>query len=88
VLSTSGHIAAIVNPPTNKRARFRTARELAPADPEEWLEAAPLNQGTWWTDWDAWLSGRSGGSKPAPSTLGNIRYRAVGGAPGDYVHEA
>ena len=56
VLSTSGHIAAIVNPPGNQRATYRTAGEQAPPDPAEWEELATTTQGTWWTDWDEWLA--------------------------------
>jgi len=87
VLSTSGHIAAIVNPPGNKRATYRTAGEQTPRDPAQWEELATTNQGTWWTDWEQWLAERSGGMHPAPTRLGNRRYKLVGAAPGEYVLE-
>jgi polyhydroxyalkanoate synthase len=87
VLSTSGHIAAIVNPPGNKRANYRSAGEQAPSDPAHWEELATTTQGTWWTDWDEWLGERSGGTRPAPARLGNRRHRVVGAAPGEYVLE-
>jgi polyhydroxyalkanoate synthase subunit PhaC len=87
VLSTSGHIAAIVNPPGNERATFRTCDEQAPPDAETWFQSAGVNKGTWWTDWDTWLAKRSGALKPAPRKLGNRRYPPVGAAPGEYVHE-
>lgn len=87
VLSTSGHIAAIVNPPGNDRATFRTAEEQTPADPEEWLAASSVNRGTWWTDWDAWLEKHSDALKSAPKRLGNRRFPPVASAPGEYVHE-
>ncbi|HYN51307.1 MAG TPA: alpha/beta fold hydrolase, partial [Thermoleophilaceae bacterium] len=61
VLSTSGHIAAIVNPPGNKRATYRIADEQTPPDAAQWEELATTSQGTWWTDWDEWLAERSGG---------------------------
>ena len=85
VLSTSGHIAAIVNPPGNKRATYRTAGEQTPPDPARWEELATTTQGTWWTDWDAWLAERSGEMRAAPARLGNGRHRLVGAAPGEYV---
>jgi len=88
VLSTSGHIAAIVNPPGNKRATYRAAGEQTPPDSARWEELATTNQGTWWTDWDEWLAERSGGTRPAPTRLGNRRHTLVGAAPGEYVLEA
>ena len=66
VLSTSGHIAAIVNPPGNKRATYRTADEQTPSDPAQWEELATTNQGTWWTDWDEWLASARAGCAPRP----------------------
>jgi polyhydroxyalkanoate synthase len=87
VLSNSGHIAAIVNPPSNKRATFRTAGEDTPADAETWMERSVAHQGSWWEDWNAWLDKRSGGEKPAPRRLGSRRYPIAGAAPGEYVHE-
>ena len=87
VLSTSGHIAAIVNPPGNKRATYRTAGEQTPPDSADWEELATTTQGTWWTDWNEWLGERSGGMRPAPTRLGNRRHKLVGAAPGEYVLE-
>jgi polyhydroxyalkanoate synthase subunit PhaC len=87
VLSTSGHIAAIVNPPGNKRATYQTAGEQTPPDFADWEELATTTQGTWWTDWDEWLGERSGGMRPAPTRLGNRRHKLVGAAPGEYVVE-
>ena len=87
VLSTSGHIAAIVNPPGNKRATYRTADEQTPADAAQWEALATTTQGTWWTDWDEWLAERSGGMRPAPTRLGNRRHKLLGAAPGEYVLE-
>ena len=87
VLSTSGHIAAIVNPPGNQRASYRTASERTPPAPSQWEELASTSQGTWWADWDEWLAQRSGGMRPAPVRLGNRRHKLVGAAPGEYVLE-
>jgi polyhydroxyalkanoate synthase len=85
VLSSSGHIAAIVNPPGNKRATYRAADEQTPPDSARWEELATTSQGTWWTDWEEWLAERSGGIHPAPTRLGNRRHKLVGAAPGEYV---
>ena len=85
VLSTSGHIQALVNPPRpDGRAGFRVADEL-PDSPEEFLAQAPRLSGSWWPDWDAWLAARSGELEPAPRSLGNSTYKARGKAPGSYV---
>ncbi|HYB29170.1 MAG TPA: alpha/beta fold hydrolase [Solirubrobacteraceae bacterium] len=85
VLSRSGHIQALVNPPSpDSRSSFRVVDEL-PDTPEEFVISAPQLPGSWWPDWDAWLAERSGELKPAPNKLGNATYRAHGKAPGSYV---
>ena len=86
VLSSSGHIAAIINPPGNPRARYHVADEY-PADGDAWLEGATKEQGTWWVDWDQWLAARSGDLKIAPKKPGTRKYKALGPAPGEYVRE-
>jgi polyhydroxyalkanoate synthase len=85
VLSTSGHIAAIVNPPGNEKASYRVAEEGDHADPEAWLGRAEKRPGTWWEDWNAWLADRSGPMRPAPQRLGGPGFRSKGRAPGTYV---
>ncbi len=86
VLSTSGHIAALVNPPGNEKATFRVNAEL-PEEPEAWLESASTTPGTWWDDWVAWLGERSGAKKTARKTLGGRGHKPLGDAPGSYVLE-
>ena len=84
VLSSSGHIQALVNPPkAESRASFRVATERA-----DWLESAAVRPGNWWPDWSAWLAERSGERKPAPAKLGSRTHKARGKAPGSYVHGA
>jgi len=85
VLSRSGHIQALVNPPSpDSRSSFRVTEEL-PETPEEFVAGAAHLPGSWWPDWDAWLATRSGELKPAPKTLGNRTYKAQAKAPGTYV---
>jgi polyhydroxyalkanoate synthase len=84
VLSTSGHIAAIVNPPGNERASYQTSDEN-PESPDEWLKMATQQRGTWWADWLQWLDDRSGGSRPAPAKLGAPGFEPLEPAPGSYV---
>jgi polyhydroxyalkanoate synthase subunit PhaC len=88
VLSTSGHIQALVNPPVKEsRSSYRIADEN-PETPEAWTQRAATRQGSWWTDYDEWLAARSGELKPAPKRLGGGRYKAPAKAPGSYVHAA
>jgi polyhydroxyalkanoate synthase len=82
VLTSSGHIAGIVNPPGPKRRHWTNA-ELS-ADPEAWKLEADLHQGSWWEDWAAWIAERAGAQREPPP-LGSERYRALADAPGSYV---
>ena len=74
VLSTSGHIAAMVNPPGNEKASFQTASSN-PADAQEWLSSAGKVKGSWWDDYVEWLAERTGPerNKPSRDRLGGVR---------------
>ncbi|MDP1520865.1 alpha/beta fold hydrolase [Porticoccus litoralis] len=85
VLSSSGHIQSLVNPPGNTRARYYCNEEL-PESPDIWLEHAEQLEGSWWTDWSEWLKERSGERKTAPRNLGNRNYPTMEAAPGTYVY--
>jgi polyhydroxyalkanoate synthase len=90
VLSTSGHIAAMVNPPDNRKAAFQALPATAPsnpADPAEFLASAQTVPGSWWTDYSAWLAERGGGEKRSPRQLGRKGYPVRSAAPGTYVHD-
>jgi polyhydroxyalkanoate synthase len=86
VLSNSGHIQALINPPGNPKASYAT-NDHHPADPDEWLTAAEQHRGSWWTDWVEWTIARSGALKAAPRRLGSAGHPSLGDAPGTYVHE-
>ena len=86
ILSTSGHIASMVNPPTNEKASFQTAWEN-PADPEQWLDSAETVKGTWWDDYVDWLSARTGPDRNKPRRLGSAAFEPICPAPGTYVHD-
>jgi polyhydroxyalkanoate synthase len=58
-LTSSGHIAGIVNPPGNPKARY-WSRPDCPPDADDWRAGAEAHQGSWWEDWLAWASERSG----------------------------
>jgi polyhydroxyalkanoate synthase len=59
-LTSSGHIAGIVNPPGGRTRHWTSELEDLPSDPDEWRATAQENPGTWWGDWAAWASARSG----------------------------
>ena len=82
VLSSAGHIAGIVNPPSPK-SRYWTNDEL-PADSNAWRTGAELHEGSWWEEWTRWAAERSGGQREPPP-LGSERYPALGEAPGTYI---
>jgi polyhydroxyalkanoate synthase len=86
ILSTSGHIAALVNPPGNPKATYQTSK-TNPASPADWLKTAHSEQGSWWPDMLAWLGDRCGADKPAPTELGGGGLRPLAAAPGTYVFD-
>jgi polyhydroxyalkanoate synthase subunit PhaC len=86
VLSTSGHIAAMVNPPGNEKARYQVAKKC-PEDPQEWLRRAETEQGSWWPDYAGWLAERCGAEKPAPEEPGGGGLAPICEAPGTYVYD-
>jgi len=87
VLSNAGHIASLVNPPGNPKARMFTGPSPVPADPDEWRAQATERPGTWWEHWADWMIERGGPQKRAPATPGSRRHPALGPAPGRYVRE-
>jgi poly[(R)-3-hydroxyalkanoate] polymerase subunit PhaC len=80
VLSTNGHIAALINPPTNPKSSYQVADEH-PAEPDAWAAAARTERGSWWPDYVGWLVQR-GGEQVNPPTA-----EALDAAPGRYVLE-
>lgn len=87
VLSSSGHIAALVNPPGNPKASFRTAPVNADMTPDEWMASAEKSSDSWWPHHAAWLNERSGAEVDAPTALGGPGYEPLAPAPGTYVLE-
>jgi polyhydroxyalkanoate synthase subunit PhaC len=84
VLSTSGHIASLVNPPGNPKSTFQVA-ESNPADADTWLTQAETVPGSWWPDYMTWLGERAGEEIAASSLPGNDEELAP--APGTYVFD-
>ena len=87
VLSSSGHILGIVNPPRNPPKRNYVCGDAQPSDsPGAWYHRAEADSGTWWEDWMQWLKPRCGPLRDAP-TLDSESHPALEDAPGSYVLE-
>ena len=86
VLSSSGHIQSILNPPGNPKSRYMTNTEM-PAKADDWQENSTKHTDSWWLHWQAWQTERSGKLKKSPTSLGSKAYPAGEAAPGTYVHE-
>ena len=82
VLAMSGHIAGVVNPPSANKYGYYTGETTE--TPEAWFEAAVAHEGSWWPDWDAWVSEHDGGEAPAREP-GADALPAIENAPGRYV---
>ena len=83
VVSESGHIAGIVNPPSKKKYGHYTNPDLK-SDADTWLKEADFHEGSWWPMWEAWLKKRSGKRVPARKT-GDSTHPSLAPAPGTYV---
>ncbi|MEL6588207.1 MAG: class I poly(R)-hydroxyalkanoic acid synthase, partial [Pseudomonadota bacterium] len=85
ILSESGHIAGIVNPPSKKKYGHYTNETGQDFDtPEAWQEAATFHDGSWWPRWEEWLRGRSGRLVKARDP-GGPNHPILAPAPGTYV---
>ncbi|PZX18294.1 polyhydroxyalkanoate synthase [Palleronia aestuarii] len=82
ILSESGHIAGIVNPPSKKKYGHYTNGDWS-GDPDGWREAAEFHEGSWWGLWGEWLEKRSG--KQVPARVPGEDREVLGDAPGEYV---
>ena len=86
VLSNSGHLQSLLNPPTNAKASFMIGT-VNPSGPDAFVAAAEKRKGSWWLDWRDWLQARSGDDVAAPTSLGNERHPLLAAAPGTYVFD-
>ncbi|WP_371061196.1 PHA/PHB synthase family protein [Rhodosalinus sp. 5P4] len=83
ILSQSGHIAGIVNPPSKKKYGHYTHDDLR-LDHENWRAEAEFHEGSWWPRWNSWLARRSGKWVPAREP-GDSQHPPLAEAPGTYV---
>jgi len=84
VLSNSGHVQSILNPPGNPKSNFVENLKLS-SDPRAWYYDAKQVDGSWWPNWLAWVQERSGEQRETQTTLGNHNYPPMEAAPGTYV---
>ncbi len=86
VLSSSGHIQSLLNPPGNPKAKYFRNPEITPTA-DEWTAGAEEVAGSWWPRWAEWLHERGGAMVPAPSQRGSDQFPALYDAPGKYVFD-
>src|SRR5579872_6103289 len=84
VLSGSGHIAGVVNPPSGNKYQYWTNDSLEAPDVATWLKGASEHKGSWWPDWRAWIEQLDGEQVPARN-VGEGPYPPIEDAPGSYV---
>ncbi|WP_373389318.1 class II poly(R)-hydroxyalkanoic acid synthase [Pseudomonas alcaligenes] len=85
VLSNSGHIQSILNPPGNPKATYLEAAKLT-SDPRAWYHDAQRQEGSWWPQWLEWIQQRSGELRETVFSVGGNKHPAMESAPGTYVH--
>ena len=88
VLSQSGHIQALLNPPGNPKAKYFHSQTRPPASIDAWMNgAAEEKAGSWWPFWSEWLAAHSGAKKAAPKAGGSKKHPTLGPAPGTYLFD-
>lgn len=90
VLSQSGHMQAILNPPGNPKAKYFIQKRSGKLPPtaDEWIKGTEEVAGSWWPFWMEWLQARSGKKTAAPASVGDKAHPPLDPAPGTYVMEA
>jgi polyhydroxyalkanoate synthase len=83
VLSGSGHIAGMVNPPAANKYGFWT-NDKVPATPDAWFAGAAQQEGSWWTNWRQWVTPYLGREVP-PRVPGKGKLKVIEAAPGTYA---
>lgn len=84
VLSGSGHIAGVINPPSSGKYGYWTNRRRPKGDADSWFESASRHDGSWWNDWQTWL-GKFGGTKVRARRVGTAKFPTIEAAPGSYA---
>jgi polyhydroxyalkanoate synthase len=84
VLSGSGHIAGVVNPPASGKYQFWTNDNIKDVTLADWLKGAQEHKGSWWPDWREWLRSIDAEEVPA-RPVGTEALPPIEDAPGSYV---
>jgi polyhydroxyalkanoate synthase len=84
VISGSGHIAGVVNPPGQQKYQYWTGPKPVGDDVDSWLANAEEHAGSWWPDWMRWLKSH-GEAEVKPRQPGSGKLKAIEDAPGSYV---
>ncbi len=84
VLSGSGHIAGVINPPSKHKYQYWTGPKPRNANLDGWLAKAKEHPGSWWPDWLAWLT-KQDPREVAARAIGGGRLKPIEDAPGSYV---
>jgi len=83
VLSASGHIAGVINPPgKSKYGHWENAK--LPKSPDDWFAGAKYVEGSWWPTWEKWIGKYAGGEVDARQP-GDGKLKVIEDAPGSYV---
>ncbi|MDO8933133.1 MAG: class I poly(R)-hydroxyalkanoic acid synthase [Rhodocyclaceae bacterium] len=84
VLGGSGHIAGIVNPPVANKYGYWVGPSALPDTADEWLKGAKQNEGSWWTDWQAWVTKMNDAKVPARDPAKG-KLKVIEDAPGSFA---
>lgn len=84
VLSASGHVAGVVNPPAANKYCYWTAGQN-PAEPDDWFDEAAQHDGSWWPHWGDWIKDYTGGKQVPAREVGGGKLKPIEDAPGSYV---
>ncbi len=87
ILSNSGHLQSLLNPPGNPKSWYLKGTASS-KNADTWAKSAEKHEGSWWLDWAEMLKKKSGKQVKAPTKAGNKEYPPLGAAPGTYIFEA
>jgi polyhydroxyalkanoate synthase subunit PhaC len=89
LLTSGGHNAGIVSPPTHLKRTYQVAERLENSpyrDPDLWAASTPVQKGSWWREWQTFLASHSSG-QCLPPQIGSQEFKPLYNAPGTYVFQ-
>ena len=84
MLAASGHIAGVINPPASEKYSHWINDNKHPRNPDEWFHSSKEMAGSWWPDWQKWVSKYAGEKVPARKA-GSAKFKPIEDAPGSYA---